>query len=62
MVLSKQWLIICIGGMKLKLSNLGMKKIKLAEVDEIYSGQNILMKLGELYQFESGIYGLNLKE
>ena len=41
----------------MKLSNLGMKKIKLADVDENYSGQNILMKLGELYQFESGIYG-----
>lgn len=41
----------------MKLSNLGIKKIKLDDVDVIYPGQNILMKLGELYQFESGIYG-----
>lgn len=27
------------------------------DVSELYSGQDILMKLGELYQFESGIYG-----
>jgi len=29
----------------------------LKDVDQNYSGQDILMKLGELYQFESGIYG-----
>lgn len=41
----------------MKLSNLGIKKIKLNDVDNTYPGQNILMKLGELYQYESGIYG-----
>ncbi len=41
----------------MKLSNLGMKKINLNDVDTTYPGQNILLKLGELYQYESGIYG-----
>ena len=40
----------------MKISNLGMKKINLSDVDKDYSGQNILLKLGELYQFESGLY------
>lgn len=41
----------------MKLSKLNIKKINLGNIDENYSGQDILMKLGELYQFESGIYG-----
>ncbi len=41
----------------MKLSNLNIKKINFNDVDTKYSGQDILMKLGELYQFESGIYG-----
>ena len=41
----------------MKLSNLNIKKINFNDVDSKYSGQDILMKLGELYQFESGIYG-----
>lgn len=41
----------------MKLSKLNIKKIKLDDVDTNYTGQDILMKLGELYQFESGIYG-----
>ncbi len=41
----------------MKLSKLNIKKINLNDVDQDYSGQDILMKLGELYQFESGIYG-----
>lgn len=41
----------------MKLSKLNIKKIKLDDVDKNYTGQDILMKLGELYQFESGIYG-----
>lgn len=41
----------------MKLSKLNIKKINLNDVDLDYSGQDILMKLGELYQFESGIYG-----
>lgn len=41
----------------MRLSRLNIKKIRFDEVDKSYSGQDILMKLGELYQFESGIYG-----
>ena len=41
----------------MRLSKLNIKKINLNDVDANYSGQDILMKLGELYQFESGIYG-----
>lgn len=41
----------------MKLSRLNIRKINLNDVDESYSGQDILMKLGELYQFESGIFG-----
>ena len=41
----------------MKLSRLNIKKINLNDVDNNYSGQDILLKLGELYQFESGIYG-----
>ena len=41
----------------MRLSQLNIKKINLGDVDKNYSGQDILMKLGELYQFESGIYG-----
>jgi len=41
----------------MRLSRLNIRKINLNDVDENYSGQDILMKLGELYQFESGIFG-----
>ncbi len=41
----------------MRLSRLNIKKINLSDIDYNYSGQDILMKLGELYQFESGIYG-----
>ena len=41
----------------MKLSKLNIKKINFNDVDKNYSGQDILLKLGELYQFESGIYG-----
>ncbi len=41
----------------MRLSKLNIKKINLNDVDTNYAGQDILMKLGELYQFESGIYG-----
>jgi len=41
----------------MRLSRLNIKKISLNDIDKNYSGQDILMKLGELYQFESGIYG-----
>lgn len=41
----------------MKLSKLNIRKINLEGVDKDYSAQDILLKLGELYQFESGIYG-----
>ena len=41
----------------MRLSKLNIKKINLENIDKNYSGQDILMKLGELYQFESGIFG-----
>ena len=41
----------------MRLSKLNIKKINLNDVDSNYAGQDILMKLGELCQFESGIYG-----
>lgn len=41
----------------MRLSKLNIKKINLNDVDTSYSAQDILMKLGELYKFESGIYG-----
>lgn len=41
----------------MKLSRLNIKKINVKEVDMQYPGQDILMKIGELYPYESGIYG-----
>ena len=41
----------------MKLSNLNIKKIKFNEVDDNYPAEDILLKLGELYQYESGIFG-----
>lgn len=41
----------------MRLSKLNIKKINIKDIDQNYAGQDILMKLGELYQFESGIYG-----
>ena len=41
----------------MRLSNLNIKKINLSDVNKDYPGEDILLRLGELYQFESGIYG-----
>ena len=41
----------------MRLTKLNIKKINLNDIDKNYSGQDILIKLGELYQYESGIYG-----
>ena len=41
----------------MRLTNLNIKKINPNDVEQNYSGQDILMKIGELYQYESGIYG-----
>lgn len=40
----------------MRLSNLNIKKINFDSIDSEYSGQDILIKSGELLQFESGIY------
>ena len=44
----------------MELKRLNIKKINLDNIDNSYSGQDILMKLGELYQYESGIYGYGI--
>ena len=44
----------------MKLSKLSPKKININDVDKNYSGQDILMKMGELYQFESGILPMEI--
>lgn len=41
----------------MRLSKLNINKININDIDHNYSIQNILIKLGELYQFENGIYG-----
>lgn len=41
----------------MRLRNLNIKKINLEDCSDEYTGQDILMKLGELYPYESGIYG-----
>lgn len=41
----------------MRLSRMNVKKINFNDIDNNYSIQDMLMKLGELYQFESGIYG-----
>ncbi len=41
----------------MRLSRFNIKKINFNDVDKNYSAQDTLMKAGELYQFESGIFG-----
>lgn len=41
----------------MKLSKLNIKKTNFNDIDKNYSGQDILIKIGELYQYTSGIYG-----
>lgn len=41
----------------MKLSKLNIRKINFNDIAKDYSGQDILLKIGELYQFESGVYG-----
>ena len=48
----------------MRLSRLNIKKINLNDIDSDYSGQDILMKLGELYNLKvvfmvMVIYGQN---
>ena len=39
----------------MKLSKLNIKKTNFNDIDKNYSGQDILIKIGELYQYTSGI-------
>lgn len=41
----------------MKLSKLNIKKINLKDIDNNYPAQDIFSKLGEIYQYESGIFG-----
>lgn len=41
----------------MRLSRLNIKKINLKDIDNNYPAQSILSKIGELYQYESGIFG-----
>ena len=41
----------------MRLSSLNIKKINLSDIDNTYPAQSILSKIGELYQYESGIFG-----
>lgn len=41
----------------MRLSRLNIKKINLKDIDNTYPAQSILSKIGELYQYESGIFG-----
>lgn len=41
----------------MRLSKLNIKKINLKDIDNTYPAQSILTKIGELYQYESGIFG-----
>ena len=41
----------------MRLSRLNIKKINLNDIDNTYPAQSILSKIGELYQYESGIFG-----
>lgn len=41
----------------MRLSRLNIKKINLRDIDNTYPAQSILSKAGELYQYESGIFG-----
>lgn len=41
----------------MRISKMGLKNVKLANLDEMYPAQDILMQTGQIKQFGSGIYG-----
>ena len=43
----------------MKLSQSGMNTVKLNNIDEMYPGQSILLKTGQLVQYGAGIFGYN---
>ena len=40
----------------MKVSRMGLKNIKLTELDKMYPGQDILLQTGQIKQFGSGLY------
>lgn len=43
----------------MKLSQTGMNTVKLNNIDEMYPGQSILLKTGQLVQYGAGLFGYN---
>ena len=43
----------------MKLSQTGMGNTKLNNIDEMYPGQSILLKTGQLVQYGAGLFGYN---
>ena len=43
----------------MKLSQTGMGSVKLNNIDEMYSGQSILLQTGQLVQYGAGLFGYN---
>ena len=43
----------------MRLSQTGMGTIKLSNIDEMYPGQSILLKTGQLVQYGAGLFGYN---
>ena len=40
----------------MRTSKMGMKNIKLSNLDEMYPAQDILMQTGQIKQYGSGVY------
>ena len=43
----------------MEIKNLGYKSVKLENIDDMYPVQDILIKTGQILQYESGIYGFD---
>ena len=41
----------------MKVSRMGLKSVKLTELDKMYPGQDILLQTGQIKQYGSGLYG-----
>lgn len=46
-------------GEKMKISQMGLKNIKLTDLNEMYPAQDILLKTGQIKQYGSGVYGMD---
>ena len=40
----------------MKVSKMGLKSVKLTELDKMYPGQDILLQTGQIKQYGSGLY------